>query len=310
MTSVITPPHLRPGDTIGIAAPASAFRRNDFHHGLRRIREAGYETMHRADIFQRQGYLAGSDERRASELLSLFADRRIAAIFCARGGYGSQRILPLLDRKIIRDNPTLLMGYSDITALHCYLGTTCGIVSFHGPLVTELGGMTGEAVSSLLRQLGTAGPWGELPTGGVEVIRPGCAEGVLAGGSLTLFASLRGTPYQADTAGAILFFEDRGEKPYAVDRLFRQLKLGGVFDSARGVILGKFIPPRDRKGDPGGYDFEIRRIVLETLGEYDFPILGNFPAGHFSGSICFPLGVKAAIDGARGTVAIVEPCLE
>jgi len=309
MTSAIKPPGLRPGDTIGVAAPAGAFEEEAFHRGIRRIQDAGYRTFFRPDIFSRSAYLAGTDERRADELNRLFADRTVNAIFCARGGYGSQRILPLLDAATIRRNPKIFMGYSDITALHNYFQKMCDLVTFHGPLVTELGAMAEDTSRFVFRALATREPWGELPSPGIEVLRPGKSEGVLAGGSLSVFTGTLGTPYDSPTAGAILFFEDRGEKPYAVDRLFSHLKLAGKFNEARGLILGHFIPPQGWGGGEETYRAEVKRIVLDAAEAFRFPVLAHFPAGHFTRSICFPLGVRAAVNGERGTVTITEPCV-
>jgi len=309
MTSAIKPPGLRPGDTIGIAAPAGAFDEDAFRRGIRRIQDASFRTFFRPDIFSRSGYLAGTDERRADEMNRLFADRTTRAIFCARGGYGSQRILPLLDAPTIRRNPKIFMGYSDITALHCYLHRVCGLVTFHGPLVTEFGAMGEDTSRSVFRALANPAPWGELPSPRIEVLRPGKSEGILMGGSLSVFTRMLGTPYDPPTPGAILFFEDRGEKPYAVDRLFSHLKLAGKFDEARGLILGQFIPPQGWGGGEENYQAEVKRIVLDAVAEFRFPVLAHFPAGHFARSICFPLGVRAAINGERGTVTITESCL-
>ena len=309
MTSVIKPTRLRPGDTIGIAAPGSVFKRELFLHGLQHIQEIGYKISFRPDIFSRKGYLAGSDERRATELNLLFADSRIKAIFCARGGYGSQRLLPLLDKKVICANPKIFMGYSDITALHTFLHEDCGLVTFHGPLVTEIANMEAEGLERLLLALNNTDPWGELAAGCLDIVRGGSTEGIIIGGSLTIFTQTLGTRYEPKTDGRILFFEDRGEKPYAVDRLISHLKLAGKFDKVTGLVLGQFLPPGDWPKDQQVYLKEIKAIVLDLLGEFNFPILSNLPAGHINGNICFPLGVSAMLDGTRGKVTIIEPCI-
>ena len=307
---MIRPPSLLPGDTIGIAAPASAFRKEDFTRGIERLREAGYEVIVDAGIHSRNGYLAGTDERRARELTGLFLDGRVRAILCARGGYGSMRILPLLNAALLRRNATILMGYSDITALHLFLQRACGMVSFHGPLVTELGGLTGADVAALLRPLSVTEPWGPLETGPLDTLRGGRAEGRLTGGSLSLVSAMMGTAFQPEAGGALLFFEDRGEKPYAVDRMVRHLSLCGLFDAACGVILGRFIPPEGWRGDPRDYESEIGRIFLEATGGRRIPVAAGFPAGHSPGSICFPLGTRVRLDADSGTASIIEPCLK
>jgi muramoyltetrapeptide carboxypeptidase len=215
----------------------------------------------------------------------------------------------MLDGDTIRKNPKIFMGYSDVTALHCYLYNACGLVTFHGPLVTEFGDMSEDALRVVFDALGNPTPWGELPSSRLDVLRPGESEGILLGGSLSVFACALGTPYDHSTADAILFFEDRGEKPYAIDRLFSHLKSAGKLDGVKGLILGRFIPPEGWSGGEKAYGDEVKRIVLDVVGSSRFPVLSNFPAGHFTKSICFPLGARARIDGERGTVTIMEPCL-
>ena len=309
MTSSIKPPALHPGDTIGIAAPASTFHRETLLHGIEHIREAGYKILFRPDIFSQNGYLAGTDRRRTNELEIMFMDRRVKAIFCARGGYGSQRLLPLLDENALRNNPKIFMGYSDITALHSFLQKVCGMVTFHGPLVTEMADRKPKDLRSIFDALANREPWGTLSTGLLDVLRPGRTEGLVTGGSLTVFTQMLGTRYEPDTEGMILFFEDRGEKPYAIDRLFSHVKLAGKFDRAAGLILGQFTPPVDWSKGEQAYSDEIKRIVLDLLEDFRFPIVRNFPAGHFDGSICFPFGVRATLDGEHGAVSVNEPCL-
>ncbi|MEI6633398.1 MAG: LD-carboxypeptidase [Chlamydiota bacterium] len=309
MTSVIKPPPIGKGDTIGIAAPASPFDREAFLRGVRAVENAGYRVEFGEGIFSRDGYLAGSDRRRADELMGLFADTRVKAIFCARGGYGSQRILPLLDPEPVRRDPKIFLGYSDITALHGFLGKACGLVTFHGPLVTEMGRMTPPALQALFSSLGDTAPWGALDAPGIETLRAGDAEGTISGGSLSVFCAMLGTPYAPETEGRILFFEDRGEKPYAVDRLFSTLRISGVLGAARGLLLGRFIPPAGWDEGEERYQDEIRRSAREAAEGYAFPILAGFPAGHFPGNTCFPLGVRLAVDGGRGTATVTEPCL-
>lgn len=308
MTSAIKPPPLAKGDTVGIAAPASPFDREAFLRGVRAIEAAGYRVRYGEGIFSRDGYLAGSDRRRAGELMGLFADSHVRAIFCARGGYGSQRILSLLDPRVVGAHPKIFLGYSDLTALHAFLGETCGLATFHGPLVTEMGLMDPPALRALFAALGNTAAWGELASG-LETLQGGRAEGPLSGGSLSVFCALRGTPYAAGSAGRVLFFEDRGEKPYALDRLFSSLRLSGTIAGACGMLLGRFVPPPGCGAEETEYQAAVRRIAREAATGCGCPVLAGFPAGHFNGSIVFPLGVPVLLDGARGSVTVTEPCL-
>jgi muramoyltetrapeptide carboxypeptidase len=308
MTSAIKPPPLEKGGVVGIAAPASPFDRDAFARGVRALEESGYRVAFDEGIFSRDGYLAGSDRRRAEELARLFADPRVGAIFCARGGYGSQRVLPMLDAGLIRRSPKIFVGYSDITALHGFLGGECGLVTFHGPLVTEMGGMGPGALRALLSSLGKTAAWGGIASG-LRAVRGGRAEGKIVGGSLSVFCATLGTRYAPPTKGRILLFEDRGEKPYAVDRLFSTLRISGTIGGARGMLLGRFVPPAGWSGGDDAYQAEIRRIALDATDGCPFPVLAGFPAGHFPGNTCFPLGVRVAVDGGEGSVSVVEPCL-
>ncbi|MCX6358078.1 MAG: LD-carboxypeptidase [Candidatus Aureabacteria bacterium] len=306
---VVKPVALRPGDTIGIAAPASAFDPEAFRRGVERLKGLGYGVRFRDDIVARNGYLAGSDGKRVAEIEELFADPGVRAVFCARGGYGSQRLLPLLDSSLIRRHPKLFVGYSDITALHCYFNGVCGMATVHGPFLNEIADLDTAALEYLFKSLSRTDPWGESPAAGLEVLKGGQGAGALTGGSLTVFSMTLGTPYEADTAGRILFFEDRGEKPYAIDRLFSHLNLAGKFIHARGLILGKFIPPAGWTWGEESYRGEIRRIVLDATRPYRFPVVLNFPAGHCNGNVAIPFGVRVLLDGEGGRVVVEEACL-
>jgi muramoyltetrapeptide carboxypeptidase len=309
MASFIKPRALRRGDTIAVAAPSACFDKNALFHGIQHLNEHGFKTFFRPDIFARREYLAGNDERRADEMNGFFADGRFSAVFCARGGYGTQRILPLLDKECIRNNPKIVMGYSDITALHCFLLRECNLVSFHGPLVTELGERHDDYCPSMLHAFQNTGPWGTIRSDGIKTLRGGRAEGILAGGNLCTFASLLGTGFAPDCTRNILMLEDRGEKPYAVDRLLVQLKQAGIIKRIAGLILGGFIPPRDWVDGTEAYEREIHRIVLDITTGTDFPIVAGFPVGHIAHSICVPLGVRIALSTSPPAIQFMEPCL-
>src|SRR5215831_14346296 len=296
---VVRPPALREGDCIGLAAPASGFREEDFSAGVRVLQELGFRVHYTPRVFERYRYLAGNDAARAAELQALFADPTIQAIFCCRGGYGSQRLLPYLDTAVIRANPKIFMGSSDLTTLLLYLYSQCQFVTLHGPVVA--GSLPGlDAV--VLRQLKG------LLTGDVlamqppaerlmelTVLRPGSATGRLLGGCLSLLVCAVGTPFQPQTQDTILFLEDRGERLYAIDRMLTSLKLAGVLQGVRGLVFGRI----ERVEADSHLPYGVEDVILDVLGDLGIPILYGFPADHGPQPLTLPFGVQAAIRGGQ-----------
>ena len=297
---VVRPDALREGDCIGLAAPASPFQEAALHEGIEVLQNMGFRVRYEPRVFERFRYLAGHDAERAAELQTLFADPDIKAIFCCRGGYGSQRLLPFLDAGAIRANPKLFMGYSDLTSLLCYLGTCCGLATLHGPVVC--GDLRRELGAAARRQL-----IGVL-TGDLEAMQPppacqealtvlhaGDAEGRLLGGCLSVFACAIGTPFQPCTQDAILFLEDKGERLYAIDRLLTTLKLSGLLQGVRGLVFGHF----ERVEADAHLSYDAKDVILDVLDGLDVPVLYGFPSGHCSQPLILPFGVEAAIRDGR-----------
>jgi muramoyltetrapeptide carboxypeptidase len=254
----------------------------------------GFVPRHRQDVFTRRRYLAGDDARRSEEWREAVADPEARAIFCARGGYGAMRILPGVDPAPLLVSPKLLVGFSDITALHALLNRA-GLATVHGPVLTQLGRAPGAAVDHLLALLtqapppdadGSPGPGAGLV--GQAVIRPGRVEGPLLGGSLTLLAHLCGTPWQPSLAGAILAIEDVDERPYRLDRYLTQLRLSGALRGVAGVALGLFTDC----DAPGIHGLEV---VREWAAELGVPAVEGFPFGHEDGNLALPLGARATL---------------
>ncbi len=285
---------LKQGDTIGIAAPSSPFDKGEFKRGIHILEKLGFNVHHRKDIFDQNRYLAGTDERRAEELTQLFQDPKIAAIMFARGGYGSQRIIPLLEEQVISAHPKPVVGFSDLTALLAYARQSCGLPTFYGPVLTLLGknkeDITAERLAAALT---TAGPLGQLPSGDAQTLRPGSAEGVLVGGCLSLISSSLKTPYELQTEGAILFIEEIGEKMYSIDRMLTQIKNAGMLRGVRGVIVGSIVP---HEGEP----YDLPSILAEIFADFEGPIVTNFPAGHTHPFVTLPLGVTTRVDASAG----------
>ena len=278
---------LKPGDCIGIVAPASPFEETDFFSGIRILENMGFRVSFPKGIFERSGYLAGSDVDRAAQVNAAFADSAVQAIVCARGGYGSMQILPYLDYEAIRRHPKLLMGFSDITALLCSLYQHSGLVSCHGPVVTTLKNAGSKTLESVFNML----TLNELPAIELEsgiALSPGKASGPVICGNLTTLCHLVGTPFQPKMDGHILILEDTGEKPYRIDRMLTQMKLAGVFDGLCGLGIGSF--------ENCGKADELFEIIARIFNPIHIPILAGFNIGHGSDNIAVPFGFEAVLD--------------
>ena len=298
-TRLVRPAALQEGDCIGLAAPASAFTREALLEGVEVLQTLGFRVQYTPRVFDKQRYLAGTDPDRAAELQELFTNPDIKAIFCCRGGYGSQRLIPHLDPALITAHPKIFLGYSDLTSLLLYF-QHCGLVTFHGPVVA--GDLRRDSEPAILRQLkgllmgdDKAMQPPTQHTTALMALRPGNAEGRLLGGCLSLLVCTIGTSFQPDTRDTILFLEDRGERLYAIDRMLTYLKLAGVLEGVRGLVFGSLDPVAADGNRPYG----MTDVILDVLGDMDVPILVNFPAGHCPQPFTLPFGVRAAICGSR-----------
>ncbi|HLI03055.1 MAG TPA: LD-carboxypeptidase [Terracidiphilus sp.] len=290
----IRPAALRPGDTVGIIAPASGFRRDDLEAGCAELRRLGYQPFYLPSIFERQLYFAGPAERRVHELHEMFSRPEVKAILCARGGYGCNYLLPQLDLELVRANPKIFAGCSDVTTLLTYLCDAAGLVTFHAPMVAgDLARPGGFEQASWRAALSSGEPYGrEFSAEEVEPLAEGTAEGVLYGGCLSLLCASLGTPYEIRTQGTILFLEDRAERPYRIDRMLMQLKMAGKFDGVRGIIFGEMIDC----DEPATLGYTARQVAMRILGELGVPMAFGLKSGHVSrGSITLPLGVPARL---------------
>lgn len=275
---------------IGIAAASSPFDKASFEKGVAQIKKWGFEVFFREDIFSKERYLAGSDERRARELTELIENPKIKAVFFARGGYGSQRVLSLLDFDHLKKTPKPLIGFSDLTPLLNFLNQKCRFPALYGPVVTQLGNPLSDRTLEVLRwHLTQTKPHLPFDLHECAILKEGKADGGLAGGCLSLIASSLGTPYAADFKDKILFFEDTNEKTYRLDRMLTQLKNAGVFKQARGVLVGTLEP---KEGDP----HSVEEMLGDILGDFKGPVVTGFPAGHTDDFVSLPLGVKMTLD--------------
>lgn len=296
-------PLLKDGGTIGIAAPASGVDAGALDRAMNWIKSHGYDVREAANLYRQNRYLAGPDDTRASLLSDMFADPAIDAIFTARGGYGTMRILDKLDYSAISISPKPFVGFSDTTSLQLAILKHCGLTSYSGlalvsdfsqePLHTD----TEESLWSLL-----AGK--ERRIEGMKAIRPGAAEGPLIGGCLSMMASITGTPHIPDLKGAILFMEDVGEEPYRIDRMLTQLELAGVFEEVSAVLLGTFTNCNAK--DPR--DGTVEDVLEEITGRCNVPVISGLPYGHHRGRVVLPIGQQALLTSqSDGTATLTIP---
>lgn len=294
----LLPGRLMPGDTIGIIAPAGHFDRKKFDKGIVVLEAMGFRIIVPDDLFKKKGYLAGSDIHRANLVNRCFSDSEIKAVICARGGFGSMRILPLLDYELIKKNPKIFVGFSDISALLSVFYTKCGMVTFHGPLVTTLGDASQKTKEAMVSAFSSGTRLEIKPEMGITIKR-GLVSAPVSGGNLTTLCHLVGTPFKPGFKGHILFLEDKGEAGYRIDRMLIQMKLAGCFDGIAGLALGSF-------EDCGETD-ELFDIVDSVFKEYNIPILAGFEAGHGKNNITIPMGIKAVLDADRKLLSFNEP---
>ena len=305
-TKPVKPPALRPGDTVGIIAPASNIKRADLEVGCAALRRAGYNPFCLDSIFDQDLYFAGSLDRRLRELDDMLSRDDVRAIVCARGGYGANYLLPRIDIDKFRAHPKIFVGYSDITALLTYIVDSSGLVVFHGPMAAkDWAHGDGVDLESWQAALSGAASWNVPLNPEVKALAEGEAEGVLYGGCLSILVASLGTPYEIKTDGTILFLEDLAAKPYQIDRMLMQLKLAGKFQGVRGLIFGEM--PDCRQTANQGYTLE--EVILRIVGELRIPVAFGIRSGHVSsGNITLPFGVRAQlrVEQAKVFLKILE----
>jgi muramoyltetrapeptide carboxypeptidase len=306
--NLIRPAALRPGNTIGIVAPASNIKQDLLDQGCRELESLGFKTYYRPDITTTYRYLSGTHERRLGEFLEMLKSPNIDAIFCARGGYGSGQLVPDIDPDLIRKNPKIICGSSDITMLLNWY-ERAGVVSFHGPMVaTAIRQGTAGYDRQLLLNLLQGKQAVRFPTDHTKVLRPGRAEGRLVGGCLSVIVAAIGTKNEINTQDSILILEDQDEKPYRIDRMITQLKQAGKFEEVRAVIFGEMLNCLQNTNQ--GYTLE--EVLTDLLGDFSFPILYGFATGHTSrANVIVPFGVRARLDLASSAplFELLEPAV-
>jgi muramoyltetrapeptide carboxypeptidase len=312
----LKPAVLKNGDTVGIIAPGTSVSDPD---DLQRAKDAlnhfGLKAKWGKNLEKGSGYKSRSIKERADDLHSMFEDKEVNAVFCIRGGYGTSQILPYINFELIKQNPKIFLGYSDITALHLAINKMTGLVTFHGPVV--LSTFTGYTEENFQKALFNPLPIGELKNPGsknnfravhpVRTIVTGKASGEIAVGNLSLICSLMGTPYELDTSNKILMLEDVGEEPYRIDRMLTQLNLSGKLKKAAGIIIGESAGCNSDGLQPSRvWDYSFGEIIDQQLSNLGVPVFFGLTFGHTSDQLTIPFGLSAEMDADKGTLTITE----
>lgn len=305
---------LKPGDRVGLIAPASAVSRAAFEKTLENIAALGFHAEYTDNVRVKKGFLAGTDEQRLQDLHQMFRREDIAAVWCVRGGYGSARLLPGIDYALLRQQAKPFIGYSDITALHCAIQHRCGMTTFHGPVAAssytpytrkQILGLLTDPEFQLL--LDPADP--ELPADSKQALSlsPGIVRGALAGGNLSLICSLMGTPFEPDFKGKVVFLEDIGEEPYRIDRMLTQLLLAGKLQDCAGIALGQWKDCESKSEDPDYPDsLSLLEVIRERLGNLGKPVVYGLPFGHVENHAVLPVGAQAELNAETLQLRILD----
>ncbi len=304
---MIKPKRLKLGDTIGVVAPASPTTEDKVDKVQKKLKEMGFNVVMGKSCYLKYGYLAGKDELRAEDLNYMFSNEKIDGIICLRGGYGTIRILDLLDYNLIKANPKVFIGYSDITALHIAINQRASLVTFHGPMAASdlVENVSSFTLNSLYNSILQEEFNGHIENSTEELItiNGGVAEGQLIGGNLSLIVSTIGTPYEIDTKGKLLFIEEIGEEPYRIDRMLNQLILSNKLQQAEGIILGNF---NNCVAEEPDISLTLEEVIDNLIRPLNKPTIFNLQAGHCEPNITIPFGVKAKLDAHRKELVILE----
>ena len=312
------PPRLKKGDTIALVTPGSYITEQEKEESINNLRSLGFNVVYSNRLMQKNGYFSATDKERASDLNEMFERKDVQGIMCARGGYGCARILPYLDYDLIEDNPKILIGFSDVTALQYAIYKNCGLITFHGPV--SISTFSSFSVKNFENVL--VNPTFELElvnstTGnnsnpyGITVISDGIATGELVGGNLSICVSLIGTEYDIDYSDKIVFLEEFLEEPYRVDRMLTQMLQAGKFDDATGIALGVFKMCEPNKSNPAfNGSFSLIEVLKDRLGNLGIPVIYGLSFGHISDKFTLPFGGKAELNTETTRLRLLEAAVQ
>jgi len=309
---ILKPQRLKAGDTVGVIAPASGLVQESFDKAVQNLESLGFKTKIGKSARNLRGFLAGTDKERIDDLHWAFSDAEIKAVWCLRGGYGVSRILPNVDYNLIKKNPKIFIGYSDITALHTAIFQNCGLVTFHGPVASSnyLDYSKKHVVNVLMNpsvpykiELSEYNKTHESNLYKTEVITKGKARGKLIGGNLSLLSALAGTPFALkNLKGKILFIEDVGEQPYRIDRMLTQLRQSVDLTQLAGIALGIFEDCNPKTPNTQS----LIEVLKDRLGNLRIPVIYGLSFGHIRDQFTLPVGIEAELDTENATMTFLE----
>lgn len=316
--AVIKPARLKSGDKLAVVSPGSYISENELQDSVKNLNQLGFETTYSGKVLLQSGYLAGSDRERADDLMEKFSDKSIKGIVCSRGGYGCARILPFLDYDVIRSNPKVLIGYSDVTALLYGIFKKSNLITFHGPVgISSFNDYSVNNFNKVLLNpanntvLYNSGSGEDENIYGVTSIVEGKARGRMIGGNLSIMISLIGTEFDVDYSGKIVFLEEVEEEPYRVDRMLTQLIQTGKFDNAAAIMLGIFKKcVAKENSDLTAKSFTLMEVLSDRLGTLKIPVIYGMSFGHVKDKLTIPFGVYAEIDTYSQTLTLLESAVE
>lgn len=294
------PKKLGPGDYVGVVAPAGVVDSEILDKGLSSLKLMGLTPILGKHVLSRHRFCAGTDKERAKDLMTMIADKKIKAVFCARGGYGVNKVIPHLDLNTIRRNPKIIVGSSDITLLLLYLNQKGALVTFHGPMIAGSFGRhpMKKSKKQFYRLLIGDETGKKLTSPQARIFKSGIARGPITGGCLTLLCRSLKTPWEIQTRGKILLIEDVNEAPYRIDGMFWQLRQAGKFDGVKGIVLGEMINCQA----PKGAGWSLDDVLRDVFADCSFPIVSNFPVGHGTEMWTVPFGVDATLDAGSKSI--------
>ncbi len=312
--AIIKPKKLKKGDVIGLISPASTpddLTRID--KAVKYFEDLGYPVKVGENVGEKLGYLAGTDEQRLNDLHSMFADKEVKAIISIRGGFGSARLLDKINYNLIKRNPKIFVGYSDLTALNLAIFKKTGLITFEGPMAaTDFGNDIDPYTEDIFwRMVAHKKKFGKLENPNGEKfysLAKGRAEGRIIGGNLSILTSLAGTKFFPDFKNQILLLEELNEEPYRIDRMFNHLRLLGVFDKVKGIILGRFVDCYQKAGERS--ERTLNKIILEYFENFNKPLVYNVSHGHVKKNFTLPIGIRAKVNASRSIIEILESAVE
>ena len=308
------PKKLNKKDVIGLISPASSpDELSRIQKGVKYLESLGYRVKVGSNVGKNHGYLAGTDQERVDDLHSMFKDKNVKAIFNLRGGYGAFRLLDKIDYRLIKNNPKIFVGYSEITALQMAFFEKAELITFAGPMAAvdfydDVSEYTSELFWETITSNKKIGKLKYPENQKLPFIHKGIASGRIIGGNLAVFTHLLGTPYFPNLTGKILMIEDIGELPYRVDRMLNQLRLAGVFKKVKGIILGRFVDCHEH--DPNKKTLTLGEVIADYINPVKVPSIYTFPHGHIKDFVTIPFGLKVNLNATKGTVEFAESAVK